>query len=153
MGKAMQKLEGWDAIEGYDATNAMKEHNVAHSMAAGFQGPFVYSTMLKQLMANWQFNPFGVPEEKVAKMAIMVSYGEKDTGCPEDHGIHMGKYYSKLCNENGQQFENVAPEAVKGNAKGGKCLINHKPGGHVAHLVDVFSGALLKKFLQLVDSE
>ena len=152
MGKAMQGLPGWDAIEGYDATNAMKEHNVAHSMANGFQGPFVYSTFLKQIMQNWQFDPFGVPDEKVAKMAIMVSYGEKDKGCPEDHGIYIGQYFSKRCNKDGQQFENVAPEAVQGNAEGGKCLVNHKPGGHVAHLPDVFSGALLKQFLQLVDA-
>lgn len=145
-------VPGLTEVEGFDAIKAMKEDNLQHCMAAGWQGPMVYSTLLGQVQKAWGFHPFGVPEDKVAKMRIMVSYGEKDTGCPEAHGVYIGEYFSKHCNKEGKQFNNVAPEEVEGNVKGGKCLVNHKPNGHTAHLVTVFDGSLLKKFLQLVDS-
>jgi len=79
----------------------------------------------------------------------MVSYGEKDASSPEDNGGYMAKYYSELCNKDGKLFKNEKPEDVVGNDKGGKCLVNHGPGGHEAHFVPMFKGELLRKFLDL----
>merc|ERR1712023_470276 len=101
-------------------------------------------------MREWGFHPFDdVDVEKVKRMKIMVSYGEKDPSCPEAHGEYIAKYYSERCNQEGKIFTNVDPAEVVGNGEGGKCLVNHAPGGHEARFVALFKGDLLRKFLEL----
>jgi len=61
----------------------------------------------------------------------------------------MAKYYSEKCNQDGKLFKNVRPEDVIGNGRGGKCLVNHLPGGHEAHFIAYFKGELLRKVLEM----
>ena len=63
----------------------------------------------------------------------------------------MGDFYSKQCNAERKRFDNVEPSEVVGNEHGGKCLVNHKAGGHEAHFVPFMSGELLRKFLDLAE--
>jgi len=144
----LKKLKGYEEI-GFEASEIMKHHSMAHSFANGLHG-IVYNSLLGQLYRNWGFHPFNdIKVENVEKMKIMVSYGEKDPSSPESHGEYMANYYSEKCNKGGKLFKNVKPEEVVGNDKGGKCLVNHGPGGHEAHFVPFLKGELLRKILEL----
>lgn len=120
-----------------------------HSIAAGVHG-VVYNFFLGQLYLQWGFHPFNdIKVANVERMKIMVSYGEKDPSSPESHGEYMAKHYSEKCNEGGKLFKNVSPADVVGNDKGGKCLVNHGPGGHEAHFIPFMKGDLMRKFFEL----
>jgi pimeloyl-ACP methyl ester carboxylesterase len=147
----LKKLPGYAEMGdlGYDPVAAFKKQQ-AHVVAAGFQGALIYQVMNKQNYTQWGFHPFNdIQKEYVEKMKIQISYGEKDTSSPEDNGEYMAKYYSELCNKDGKTFKNEKPEDVVGNDKGGKCLVRHGPGGHVAHMIPFFSGDLVRSFLEL----
>merc|ERR1712110_299844 len=102
-------------------------------MASSIHGPLIYNVMLGQLYNAWGFHPFkDVKEENVARMKIMISYGEKDCSSPEKHGEYMATFYSGKCNKDGKLWKNVEPSEVVGNEKGGKCLVNYAPNGHLA---------------------
>eukprot|EP00746_Dinoflagellata_sp_MGD_P162332 gnl/MRDRNA2_/MRDRNA2_89849_c0_seq1.p1 gnl/MRDRNA2_/MRDRNA2_89849_c0~~gnl/MRDRNA2_/MRDRNA2_89849_c0_seq1.p1 ORF type:complete len:426 (+),score=72.32 gnl/MRDRNA2_/MRDRNA2_89849_c0_seq1:93-1280(+) len=149
----LKKLKGYEEIaplnENLEASEVMKIHSMKHSFANGVHG-LVYNALLGQLMKNSGFHPFNdISVKNVEKMKIMISYGEKDPSSPEAHGEYMAKYYSEKCNKDGKLFKNVKPEEVEGNDKGGKCLVNHGPGGHEAHFIPFCKGELLRKFLEL----
>jgi len=133
----------------FQASEVMKNHSIAHTLANGAHG-MIYNSLLGQLYRSWGFHPFDdIPVAKVERMKMMVSYGIKDPSSPESHGEYMAEYYSKICNKGGQMFKNVAPEEVEGNEKGGKCLVNHREGGHEAHFIPFCKGELLRKLLEL----
>jgi pimeloyl-ACP methyl ester carboxylesterase len=144
----LKKLKGYDEI-GFDLVDIMKRHNMKHSFSNGLHG-LVYNCFLGQLYKNWGFHPFNdIKVENVEKMKIMISYGEKDPSSPESHGEKLAQYYTEKCNLDGKMFKNVEPSEVIGNAKGGKCLVNHGPGGHEAHFIPFCKGDLLRKLLEL----
>jgi pimeloyl-ACP methyl ester carboxylesterase len=145
---AIKKLEGYETI-GFDVVEPMKNSNIGHSIANGVYG-MIYNTLLGQLYKNWGFDPFkDIAVAKVEKMKIMISYGEKDPSSPESHGEKLAQFYTEKCNKDGKMFKNVEPSEVVGNDQGGKCLVNHGPGGHEAHFVPFMKGDLLRKFLEL----
>eukprot|EP00928_Gymnodinium_smaydae_P016362 TRINITY_DN16121_c0_g2_i1.p1 TRINITY_DN16121_c0_g2~~TRINITY_DN16121_c0_g2_i1.p1 ORF type:complete len:388 (+),score=59.98 TRINITY_DN16121_c0_g2_i1:91-1254(+) len=146
----MKKLEGYSGISTeFEMSEQMKHHSIGHSIAAGIHG-VVYNMFLGQLYRNWGFHPFNdVKVEYVERMKIMVSYGEKDASSPESHGEYMANYYSKICNKDEKVWKNVEPSEVEGNDKGGKCLVNYGPNGHMAHFVQFCKGELLRKLLEM----
>jgi len=145
----LKKLKGYDEIKGFEVSEIMKHHSMKHTLANGIHGT-VYNLFLGQLYKNWGFHPFNdIKLENVEKMKIMISYGEKDPSSPESHGEKLAQYYSEKCNADGKMFKNVEPSEVMGNEKGGKCLVNHGPGGHEAHFIPFCKGELLRKFLEL----
>jgi len=144
----LAELDGYNDI-GFDAVTIMGNNSIKHSSAAGVHG-IVDNSLLGQLYCDTGFHPFNdLKRENLERMKIMVSYGEKDPSSPESHGAYMAQYYSEHCNKDGKIFKNVQPEDVVGNSKGGKCLVNHLPGGHEAHFIPFFKGDLLRKVLEL----
>lgn len=153
--KELTGLPNYDTIKaehGFETWEIVRDHSVKHCFANGYQGQ-IHHVYLKQIYLNWGFHPFDdIKLANVQKMKIMVSYGEKDPTSPENHGEYMAAYYSEKCNQEGKMFKNVQPSEVVGNAEGGKCLVNHGPGGHEAHFVAFFKGDLLAKFLDLAST-
>eukprot|EP00930_Biecheleria_cincta_P005294 TRINITY_DN106211_c0_g1_i1.p1 TRINITY_DN106211_c0_g1~~TRINITY_DN106211_c0_g1_i1.p1 ORF type:complete len:401 (+),score=60.09 TRINITY_DN106211_c0_g1_i1:35-1237(+) len=151
--KELTTLPNYDTIKaehGFETWEIVRDHSVKHCFANGYQGQ-IYTVYIKQIYEKWGFHPFNdIKLANVQKMQIMVSYGEKDPTSPESHGEYMAKFYSEKCNKDAKMFKNVEPSEVVGNAEGGKCLVNHGPGGHEAHFVSFFKGDLLRKFLDLV---
>eukprot|EP00617_Octactis_speculum_P017715 CAMPEP_0185751878 /NCGR_PEP_ID=MMETSP1174-20130828/10657_1 /TAXON_ID=35687 /ORGANISM="Dictyocha speculum, Strain CCMP1381" /LENGTH=155 /DNA_ID=CAMNT_0028429063 /DNA_START=46 /DNA_END=513 /DNA_ORIENTATION=+ len=144
----VEKLHGYDTV-GFDATGILGKHSIWHTSANGVHG-VVDNSLLGQLYRNTGFHPFNdMRQENVERMKIMVSYGENDTSSPESHGEYMVQFYSEKCNQDGKIFKNAKPADVLGNSKGGKCLVNYKPGGHVAHFIPFFKADLLRKVLEL----
>jgi pimeloyl-ACP methyl ester carboxylesterase len=155
--KELTKLPDYDSIKAdghdFEAWEVMS-NGAKHCVANGFQGQ-MYNFYKKQMYENWGFHPFNdIKLDNVQKMKIMISYGEKDTTSPENHGEYMAKFYSEKCNKDGQMFKNVEPKEVVGNDMGGKCLVNYGAppkgySGHEAHFIAFFKGELLQKLLDL----
>jgi len=144
----LAEFDGYNEI-GFDAVTIMGNSSIKHSSAAGVHG-IIDNSLLGQLYRETGFHPFNdIKVENVQKMKIMVSYGKDDPSSPESHGEYLAKYYSEKCNREGKLFKNVEPGEVVGNSHGGKCLVNHKPGGHEAHFIPYFKGDLLRKVLEL----
>jgi hypothetical protein len=150
--KELQGLPDYDSIKaehGFETWEIVRDHSVKHCFANGTTGQ-IYNAYLGQMYEKWGFNPFSdITMANTRRMKFMISYGEKDPTSPENHGEYMANYYSEKCNQDGKRFINVEPGEVVGNEKGGKCLVNHRPGGHEAHFVPLFKGELLRKFLDL----
>ena len=144
----LKKLEGYETV-GFDVADIYKNSAAKHSFSANIHG-WIYNALIEQLYTKWGFHPFDdIKVENVEKMKIVITYGEKDPSSPEAHGEYMAKYYSEKCNKDGQMFKNGTPQDVVGNDKGGKCMVNHRPGGHEAHMIHFFRADLLRHMLEL----